>query len=167
MNHIESLQPKPVDASTRRGRSPRRPRPRIRYFIYRPPCLDCCDDLRPVAWEGDPELAALVGLTVRLLGGSKQPRKVYWLPTLEVFGESVTWCRRALVLRAGTPTAVASPVPVHALRKYLAWSLVLRPSTAAPDPGSFAGRVVREALDVATTFGRATYTSKGDFIARR
>jgi hypothetical protein len=131
----------------------------VRYFLYRPEGLLCTDDSLGASldWEADGNLSALIWLAVRLFGGAKKP-EVFSLPVLEPV-PGATYCRRALVLRAGGPTAILSPVRIKALTPFLAWSFTLRPSAAEFPPELFAERVARQAREVAAALNSATFAA--------
>jgi hypothetical protein len=133
----------------------------MRFYLYRPESMMMragheANLFRCVDWEADGDLAALINLAVRLLGGDKRPT-VYSMPVLEPTPGG-TQCRRAYLLRAGAPTAILSPVRLYAFRKFLAFTISLRPTAAkGEDDGVFAERVARQARDVEAKFSHATY----------
>jgi hypothetical protein len=129
----------------------------VRFFLYRPETLQCDDEaLTRLDWQSDLYLSSLIKLSVRLLGGSTMP-EVFSLPILEP-GGGCTDCRRALVLRAGGPTAILSPVRLPAFRPFFAWSFELTPSAATPGLELvFPERVARQAREVAKELISASF----------
>jgi hypothetical protein len=123
--------------------------PPVRYFVYRPESIYAEDiaRLQKIDWEADATLSSLVWFAVALLGGTPgfRPTKpeCYSLPLLAPVGRATSsW--RAIILYSDGPTAVVSPIRLHAFRKYFSASITIRPSKATGH-GDFSKRVGEQA----------------------